>query len=151
MITRTKWTFIAAATLLFVAVGCGSSLVAFAARSSRDWQFVQSVGGLTLGTPQRNDRGHVLLPVRCDVSGTQTITVRPTTMNSTLVCESPIVRVRSSTVFITLRTSVPSKRYPNASCPDADLGVLTAGEYSVIYASPDGSQHPLGSIQIPRQ
>ena len=149
MITRTKWTLIAATTFLFVACGCDSSLVAFAAGSSRDWQFVQSVGGIALGTPQRDGRGHILLPIRCDVSGTQTITVRPTAMNSALVCEPPIIRVRSSSVLLTVRTSIPSKRYPSASCPDADLGPLTSGAYSVVYASPDGSQHPLGSIQIP--
>ena len=149
MKTRRKWT-LTLATILFATVGC-DSFVAFAARSSRDWQFVQSVGGIALGTPQRDNRRHVLLPIRCDVSGTQTITVSPTAINSTLVCESPIVRVRSSAVFLTIRTSVPSKRFPNARCPDADLGTLTAGEYSVIYRSPDGSQHPLGSIQVPPQ
>jgi hypothetical protein len=147
--TKLKLSVLIASALLVAGAGC-ESIVSSAARSPRDWQFVQSVGGISLGTPNRDDRGHVLLPIRCDVSGLQTITVRPTTINSGIVCESPIVRVRSSTIFLTIRTSVPSKRYPNARCPDADLGAPTAGQYSVIYASPDGSQHPLGSIQIPR-
>lgn len=145
---KTKWPLLAAITFSLVAVGC-TSLVSVAFRSACDWQFVQSVGGIALGTPQRDDRGHVLLPIRCNVSGFQTITVRPTTINSGIVCEPPLVRVRSSTVFLTIRTTIPSKRNPNARCPAADLGALAAGEYSVIYHSPDGSQHPLGSIQIP--
>ena len=136
--------------MLFVAVGC-TSVVSFAARSSRDWQFIQSVGGIALGSPQRDARRHVLLPIRCDVSGTQTITVRPTAINSALVCEPPVVRVRSSTVLLTIRTTIASDHNSNARCPAADLGALAPGEYSVIYRSPDGSQHPLGSIQIPLQ
>jgi predicted RNase H-like HicB family nuclease len=71
-----------AVALLVAVAGC-ETIISSAARSSRDWQFVQSVGGLALGTPQRDDRGHVL-PIRCDVSGTRTITVHPTAINSAL-------------------------------------------------------------------
>jgi hypothetical protein len=136
--------------LLFIAVGC-SSVASFATRSLCDWQFVQSVGGIALGKPHRDGRRHVLLPVHCDVSGFQTVTVAPTTINSGIVCESPLVRIRSGTVFLTVRISVASKLYASARCPDADLGVLTAGRYAVIYSSPDGSQHPLGTVQIPAE
>jgi len=150
MRTKPKWTLTVASSLLF-AVGCSSSIVSIAARSSRDWQFVQSVGGIAVGTPTRDSRGHVLLPIRCDVSGTQTVTVRPTAINSALVCESPTTRVRGSTVLLTIRTTIASSHNSNAHCPTADLGALSTGEYSVIYLSPDGSQHPIGSFQIPRQ
>ena len=145
-----KWTLVVAATPLFAAVGC-ESFISLAARTSRDWQFVQSVGGMVVGTPQSTSRGHFLLPVRCDVSGTKAITVRPTAGSSALVCELPIVRIRSSTVFLTIRTTLAAKRNLDARCPPADLGALTAGDYSVIYLSPDGTQHPLGSIKISSQ
>jgi len=148
--TKLKLPILAAVALLVAVAGC-ETLISSAARSPRDWQFVQSVGGIALGTPQRDDRGHVLLHMRCNVSGTQTITVHPTAINSALVCEPPSVRVRSGTVFLTIRTTVATNRNSNARCPNADLGALTAGQYSVIYRCPDGSQHPLGSIQIPRQ
>jgi len=143
-----KLPVLAALALLLVAVGC-TSVVSVAARSSCDWAFVQSVGGIAVGTPRRDDRGHVWLPIRCDVSGLETITTRPTTTNSGNVCVPPRVRVRSSTVYLTVRTSLPSKRYPTSRCPDADLGELPAGRYAVVYDSPDGSEHPLGSIQLP--
>ena len=147
---NSAWVLIVATTSLLDAVGC-ESLVSFTARSSRDWQFVQSVGGIALGTPQRAPGGEVLLPIRCDVSGTTTITVRPTAISSALVCEPPIVRIRSSTVFLTIRTTFANRRNRDARCPPADLGALPAGNYSVIYLSPDGSQHPLGSINSPSQ
>src|SRR6266446_44725 len=145
---KLKLPVLAAVALLVAGAGC-ESIVSGTARSSRDWQFVQSVGGLALGTPQRDHHGHVLLPIRCDVSGTQTITVGPTGINSALVCEPPSVHVSSSTVFLTIRTTIASSRNSDARCPAADLGALSAGLYSVIYRSPDGRQHPLGSIQIP--
>jgi hypothetical protein len=135
-------------TLLFAGVGC-EAIVSSAARSSRDWQFVQSIGGIALGNPERSSRGHTFLPIRCDVSGTHTVTVRPTAINSVLVCEPVSVRVRESNVFLTIRTTIASSHNSDARCPAVDLGTLPAGNYSVIYLSPDGSRHPIGSIQIP--
>ena len=135
--------------VIFVAVGC-TSIVASTTRSSRDWQFVQSVGGIAVGTPTRDSRGHVLLPIRCDVSGVNSITTKPSTMNSALVCVAPSTRVRNSTVYLTIRTSLPAEAY-DCRCPTADLGAIAPGEYSVIYRSPRGDEHSLDSIEVPRQ
>jgi hypothetical protein len=141
--TNLKLLLLVAVTLLVAITGCDAT-------GLRDWQFVQSIGGLALGAPWRDGRGHVLLPVRCDVSGTQTITVRPTAMNSALVCEPPYARVHSRTVFLTICTTTAASRKADARCPAADLGAPPAGLYSVVYLGPDGSHHPLGSVQIPR-
>jgi hypothetical protein len=149
--TPLKWTLIATTIVVLVTISYyTSSIVSFLARSSKDWQFVQSVGGIALGKPQRDNHGHVLLPIRCDVSGLQTITVRPKGLNSALVCEPPLVRIQSGTIFLTIRTSVAiASGNTDPRCPTADLGTLSAGDYSVIYRSPDGSEQPLGSINIP--
>ncbi len=66
-----------------------------------------------------------------------------------VVCMPPVVRVRSNTVFLTIRITYTNPWNPNAVCGPADLGRLAAGTYSVVYLSPDGSQHPIGVIQIP--
>ena len=128
----------------------GSSLVEWALFPAQDWAFVQRVGGIAVGTPVRAPNGHVLLPIDCNVSGLKTITVQPTTMNSSIVCAEPRVRVESHAISITIRTTFPSKSYRNPRCPDADLGVLSEGEYSVTYAEPDGTLHPLGTVVVPR-
>src|SRR5881394_3841678 len=104
-----RFDFLAAIALLVAVAGCDTISLS-AVRSSRDWQFIQSVGGIALGTPQRDDHGDVILPIRCDVSGTRTITVHPTALNSALVCEHPSVRVRSPTVFLTIRTTMATNR-----------------------------------------
>ena len=127
--------------------GCGT-MVSIAARSSRDWQFVQSVGGIAIGKPARDGRGNITLPIHCNVSGTRRITTRPTGIHSALVCERPSVGVRGSMVFITVHTTVASDRNSDADCPAANLGRLKPGRYSVVYRDPDGSSHPLGVIEV---
>ena len=116
-----------------------------------DWQFIQSIGGISLGSPLRDDEGHVWLPIFCDVSGLTTTTVPPTAMNSGIVCIPPRVRICSNTVFLTVRTSVPGNKAHDRLCPSADLGTLDGGRYAVVYQAPAGDQHPLGSILIMRR
>ena len=134
--------------LLFAGTNC-EMIVLAVSHSSRDWASLQSVGGLALGTPVRDDSGRVALPIRCDVSGTQTITVRPIGIDSGSVCERPIVRVRSNTIYLTVRTMLAGREGLGGLCPPADLGKLATGTYAVIYLDPQGSHHPLGTIQIP--
>jgi hypothetical protein len=133
--------------LLIIAVAVRQNFGSSIFSSSRDWNFVQSVGGLSIGTPHRDDRKHVILPIRCDITGTQTITIRPTTGYSGLAFDLPTVHVHSTNVFVTVCTILPGKR--DAKCPPADLGKLKGGDYSVFYLSPDGKKEPLGSIQVP--
>lgn len=133
--------------LLLTTAGC-ETLVTGAARTSGDWRFVQSVGGLALGEPRRDDRGHVLLPIKCDVSGTQVVTTRPTAANSALVCETPAVRIRGTAIFLTVRATLASHKNSESRCAPADLGPLSPGRYSVAYLDPDGRTHRLGNIAL---
>ena len=113
--------------------------------TKRDWQFVQSVGGLAIGSPRRDDRKHVILPIRCSLAG-DTVTRKPTTGYSGLAFDTPIVRVSSTNVFLTFRTTLPGKR--DAQCPPADLGKIAGGDYAVFYRNPDGTREPVGNIHV---
>ena len=139
----------AAIALSLAAVASCSSLVGWASREPRDWRFIQSVGGLAIGTPYRSESGNVLLPVDCDVSG-RYITVQPTAANSGLHASAPAVSIREQSIYLTLRTELAQQGGYGARCPDAELGQLPPGQYSVSYLSPDGSEHSLGSIEVPR-
>jgi hypothetical protein len=141
---KTTFSLIAIVVCLLITAAIHPGFASAIFHTSRDWQFVQSVGGLTIGTSHRDSRKHVILPVQCDVSGTQTITVRPTALNSGFGCDSPAVRIRSTNVSITLRTTLTGKG--SALCPSADLGRIADGDYAVFYRDPDGKQHPLGNI-----
>ena len=139
---------VAMAVMVFAVAGC-TAFAVWATRSQRDWQFVQSVGGIAVGTPYRIDDGRVLLPIDFDVSGLRAITTQPTLMNSAMNCAAPLVDVRSQVIAITVRTELADKGGYGPGCPDADLGDLAAGRYAVVYGSPDGSEHPLGTIEVP--
>jgi hypothetical protein len=144
---KTGQSFVVVTAVLFSMAGC-DSFISFAVRSSLDWNAIQAAGGILIEPPLRLN-GHVRLPIRCDVSGCHTITVRPTSVSSFPVCERPRVRVRERKVFITVRRGIANPRNHNPWCPDADLGAIPAGDYSVIYLSPDGSQRPLSEIHVP--
>jgi hypothetical protein len=139
----------AVASLVFAVLGSCSYLASSAAGSTHDWEFVQSVGGISVGTPQRDAAGNVTLPINCDVSGTRAITVNPTAVNSGLVCEEPSVRVQGQSVYLTICTSIPSERYTSAQCPHADLGRLVPGRYAVFYGVPPDVEHSLGTVEVP--
>ena len=138
--------------VLVVGVACltnCSSLLGFAFRESRGWEFVQAVGGLALGTPYHTESGDVRLPIDCDVGGRE-ITVKPTIGNSGLDCDKPDVEVREREILITVQTTLAQARQGlSCRCPDADLGALAAGHYTVTYLSPNGDEQPLGSIEVP--
>jgi hypothetical protein len=63
-----------ASALVFVAFLCIASPAISA--QSRDWVFVQSVGGLALGEPAQKRR-HMYLAIRCNVSGVEATTTTP--------------------------------------------------------------------------
>jgi hypothetical protein len=132
--------------LLFFAAAIHSSFAAWPFETKCDWPFVQSVGGMAIGTPQRNEKKHVILPIKCNLAG-QTITTHPVTAYSGLAFDTPAIRVNSTNIFLTVRTTLPGKR--DAQCPPADLGKLASGDYAVFYRNPDGTRQPLGTIHVP--
>jgi hypothetical protein len=149
METKRQFALLAAVVLTVAGAGC-ATMISAASQSSLSWQSVQSFGGLALGQPQRDQRGHVILPIRCDVSGTHTITVRPTAIESALACRLPRVRVREGKIVLTIRVGFAGGRYEDARCPAADLGPVPAGQYAVEYLDPDGTRRPIGAVQVPR-
>jgi hypothetical protein len=105
------------------------SVDALADRAS--WTFLQSVGGLTVGEPQR-ENGAWMLPIYADVSGLNNASTRPTTLNSGVACLETRASVEGSTVALSIFTGVAgSGRVPR--CPAANLGHLAPGAYTVVY------------------
>ena len=112
----------------------------------RGWGFVQSVGGMTIGAAVERQGGW-FLPVQANVSGTESITVKPAMLNSGLICESVSAKVVGDSIFLTLNTGLVRDGY-SPRCPDAALGTPPAGEYRVFYGFGEGEPQPLGRIVI---
>ncbi len=126
-------------------------IVAFACTSCgttepRSWDFVQSVGGIQVGTPLISEVGGWVLPVVADVSGTKKVTVAPTTNNSGLVCDTK-ASVEGQAIYVTVSTALPEGTR-TASCPFAGLGKIPYGTYSVLYRGPNWAPVFWGMLRL---
>lgn len=130
-----------------LAVSVTALLVTGCVAEHRDWAFVQSIGGMALGTPYRTASG-VILPVSVDVSGLKTITRKPRLMNSGLALKDIVVRRQGHTLGIALVTTVASDANQRRSSTDLSLGDLEAGRYAVVYAEPNGGRVDIGEIIV---
>jgi len=113
---------------------------------SESWSFVQSVGGLAIDTPTHGTHGWVL-PVRANVSGLETITAKPTTLNSALICESTNAAIEGRNIYITIVSALVHPK-TSSRCPPATLGEISAGKYSVFYRGPSETPVRLGEVSI---
>ena len=131
--------------LIFLTLASGA-----ARGEAKDWSFVASAGGLTLGQPTRDSEGHVLLPVGADVSGLHAFSQPPTALNSALVCTGWRPSLSGQQIRLTLETGLPGSEGASSLCPKVvNLGEVAAGPHPVVYADPDGRTHEVGTIQVP--
>ena len=113
------------------------------------WQFMEAVGGVAIESPARNPLDKkVYLPVLCDISGIQTITKKPTTMNSALTVNSIDKKIDGRNIYISIHTGLVSNN-ESAACSGVDLGDIPAGDYEVFYRGSDRAKYPLGSVTVP--
>ena len=123
-----------------------------ASAAPHDWAFVQSVGGMSIGTPQPvpasgGDATRWQLPVNVDVSGLRASTRAPSALNSGLVCQATLAHAPGQRIVLQLLTRPASAQSPGSSaCPPADLGAIAPGAYNVVYGH---EAKPLGQIRIP--
>ena len=113
---------------------------------SESWGFVQSIGGMIVEAPVHSKDGWVL-PVRANVSGLETITQKPTTMNSALICKYTEARIEENSIYLTLVTGITHKG-ASPRCPPAELGNIVSGKYRVFYRGPGESPFSLREVEI---
>jgi len=129
------------AVLCFTITGCAAALA-----EQRSWSFVTSVGGISIQTPQRSEKGWVL-PVLANVSGIEAVTAKPTLLNSALICENTRAVVEGRSIFLTIETGLVRKG-TEVRCPPAVLGSIAPGRYQVFYQGPGESAVPLGFADV---
>lgn len=125
-------------------LGCGMAVMT---SEQRDWTFIQSVGGLAVGEPQKQAEGVWHLPITCDVSGLKQVTIKPTMINSALAVRETCQVVRGQTIQLWLKTCIVDSRHSPAA-PDVLLKHIPPGRYQVHYRNRDGSTVTLREIEI---
>ena len=128
--------------LVIVALLSGCGLVP----KEQPWEFVTSVGGIAVDPPQASPSG-VTLPVRADVSGLQTISNKPTALNSIMECSLTRARVQGREILVTISTSL-LRDGGSSRCPPAKLGRPAAGRYTVLYGSTRENARPIGVVDV---
>lgn len=129
--------------LLLVSHSASSALLG----KERGWQFIQSVGGITLGEPRHADN-HWVLPVNCNVAGLKTYSTKPTAMNSGLACVSTSAHTEGHTIYLAIHTALTGMSGKSSDCGPANLGKLKPGKYKVVYKSGKASTIFIGEVNI---
>ena len=82
-----------------------------------------------------------------NVSGIEAVTVKPTLVNSALICENTRAVVEGRSIFLTIETGLVRKG-TEVRCPPAVLGPIAPGRYRVFYQGPGESAVPLGFVDV---
>lgn len=114
----------------------------------RSWNFIESVGGISVDIPTRDQNGIVRLPVTCDVSGLTTVTKKPTAINSALVVTGISKKIEGYEIMISVDTGLISGNSKSCTCSAVFLGDIPAGDYEVVYYGADREKHSLGRVTV---
>jgi hypothetical protein len=129
-----------------VLTGC-ASCASFLTSRGQSWEMLQSVGGLRVDDPVPQADGTTFLPVICNVSGLETITVKPTRLNSALVVRKVSAKCRGNRIQIQVVTCVVDNNHTSVS-KGVGLGARKYGAYQVDYLNPDGTTVMIRRIEI---
>ena len=126
--------------------GCASCAGLLTAQG-QSWGMIQSVGGLRVDDPVVQADGTTYLPVLCNVSGLDTITVKPTAINSALVVRKIAVKQRKEKIQIQVVTCVVDNKHTSVA-KGVSLGKMPEGTYQLEYLNPDGTTVNLKEVKI---
>jgi hypothetical protein len=113
---------------------------------SRDWAFMESVGGVAVHKAYRQN-GVVYLPVECNVSGLRAVTVSPWTINSALVIARVEATRSNEVIYVRVFTRLADGEHGSAECVPVALEAIPSGSYQVLYGAP-GKASGLGVVAV---
>jgi len=108
---------------------------------------IQARGGILPLSAERAVLGAAWLDLRCNISGTEAITVRPTELSGFDGISSMRVRRDSSRIYV--RVYVGAWPGGHANAQPVWLGWPDAGTYDVYYDDPEGDPVWVGSVEVP--
>ena len=119
-------------------------------RKSADWNFIKYVGGIKTEKPIETEDGYYL-PVICNVSGWDSITVKPKAVNSALFCLKTKVKIIENKIYLTVITGIPVSGNLSSKSRAVGLGNLKDGNYKIYYQDKENTEHLIGEFSIEKQ
>jgi hypothetical protein len=116
-------------------------------RETENWDFIQKVGGIKTETPLETENGFYL-PVKCNVSGLDSVTIQPTTLNSALSCLRIKSTVNGYTIHLKVIAGLAVTKKFDCNCKAVRIGDLGPGNYIVYYGDKSSLEHPIGKFTI---
>ena len=116
-------------------------------RETENWDFIQKVGGIKTDTPFETENGFYL-PVKCNVSGLDSVTIKPTTLNSALSCLKIKSTVNGNTIHLKVIAGLALTKKSDCNCKAVRVGDLEPGNYIVYYGDKSSIEHPIGKFTI---
>jgi len=116
-------------------------------RETENWDFIQKVGGIKTETPFETENGFYL-PVKCNVSGLDSVTIKPTTLNSALSCLKIKSTVNGNTIHLKVIAGLAVTKKSDCNCKAVRVGDLDPGNYIVYYGDESSFEHPIGKFTI---
>jgi len=102
--------------------------------SSLRWFEIQRYGGINISPPLSTQDGYYL-PILCDVSGTDSITIKPVALSSSNTIKRTKAKIKGLDIFISIKTSNTFFEEGLSKCKAVKLGKLGHGHYKVYYES----------------
>jgi hypothetical protein len=109
---------------------------------SLNWNQVQDVGGLRIDDIQMTDNQY-FIPIYCNVSGIEKVSVDPKTMNSGIVFKEYKYLINDTKILLNILVTIPSNEYKNAASTNSGIYIkkssIKPGKYKVYYMNNDKS------------
>lgn len=112
-----------------------------------DLDFIKQVGGIKVGPIGRKPDGTAELALNFSISGRETISVAPTSLNSMFVVKNIWMKRSGNEIHISLIPTHPHANYSSHDPKFVNLGAIPDGNYKIVYDSPQGFSD-LGTVPL---
>ena len=140
-----KWLIILGVFVLLTLI-LGTSFYTLT-REIASWEFIQKVGGIKIETPLETEEGFYL-PIVCNVSGLDSVTIKPTNLNSALSCLKTNSTINGNIIHLKIVTGIAISENFDCRCKAVSLGDLKPGSYTVYYGDKYCLEHQIGIFTI---
>ncbi len=112
------------------------------------WDDIQNVGGIKIEKPLMTEDG-CYLPIICNISGLDSITHKPRTLNSALICAKTRVVIKGNKIYITVVDGLIGFNEGYRKCRATYLGKEPAhGHYFVYYKDKISDSNLVGEFDF---